>query len=91
MAGVCNKDIDFWNFIKEKDFVNLSETWVEEERWMIDKNRMPETHEWYCFYASREKIKGRAKGGFIIGWRKGMGECISEQVKVGMIIGNKKK
>lgn len=34
---------------------------------------MPETHEWTCSYAKKGMKKGRTKGGFIIGKRKGWG------------------
>jgi len=30
IEGLGRQDIEFWNFIKEWDFVSLSETWLEE-------------------------------------------------------------
>lgn len=37
------------------------------------KGGLPETHEWTCSYAKKGMKKGRTKGGFIIGKRKGWG------------------
>ncbi|XP_039315229.1 stress response protein nst1-like [Solenopsis invicta] len=48
----------------------MCETWVEESGWEHLKDRMPESHEWICSFARKEKNKGRARGGFIIGKRK---------------------
>lgn len=30
-AGVYNKDREFWEFIREHDYINLNETWLEEK------------------------------------------------------------
>lgn len=67
MAGVGNKDRDFWNYIKGFDFISLSETWMDEKRWENWRGRLPKSHEWECSYAVKDKNRGRAKGGFIIG------------------------
>lgn len=45
-----------------------------ENEWKRIKNRMPVSHEWECIFAKKEKRKGRAKGGFILGKRKEWGE-----------------
>ncbi|KAJ8665626.1 hypothetical protein QAD02_007288, partial [Eretmocerus hayati] len=52
------------------DFVSLSETWVEEKdcKYIIDK--LPNSFHWKSIGASREHIKGRAKGGFLTGVKK---------------------
>jgi len=31
VAGIRNKDEEFWKFIKKHEAVNLQETWVEEK------------------------------------------------------------
>jgi exonuclease III len=73
VAGVSNKDRDFWKFVTSFDFISLCKTWVNEKGWDRLKNRLPDSHEWAGSYAKKEKEKkkGRCKGGFIIGRRKG--------------------
>ncbi|KYQ60725.1 hypothetical protein ALC60_00216 [Trachymyrmex zeteki] len=61
------------SYVEEYDFVSLSETWLDEKGWNAMKDRLPKTHEWACSYARKEKKRGRAKGGFIIGKRIGWG------------------
>lgn len=70
IAGVDNKD--FWSFIEGFDFVSLSETWLEKKGWKRLKGKLPKSHEWDCCFAKKNK-KGRAKGGFIVGKRRGWG------------------
>jgi len=43
---------------------------VDEKRWKIWKKRLPRSHEWKCNFTVKNKNKGRAKGGFIIGKKK---------------------
>lgn len=33
IAGLGNKDKEFWKYVKGFDFVSLSETWVDEKGW----------------------------------------------------------
>lgn len=40
---------------------------MDEKRWENWKGRLPKSHEWECSYAVKDKNRGRAKGGFIIG------------------------
>jgi len=70
VAGIGNKDREWWRYIIEFDFVSLSETWVDEKGWKIWKDKMPSSHTWECVFAVKCKNKGRAKGGFIIGKKK---------------------
>lgn len=57
-----NKDKDFWSYIKGFDFVNLSETWLEEKRWERLKRKLPKSHEWDYYFAKKNKKKeGRRK------------------------------
>lgn len=45
---------------------------MEEKEWGNVKGWLLRTHVWKCVYATREKRRGRAKGGFIMrkGWCK---------------------
>lgn len=70
VAGVSNKDKDFWNYIRNFEFVGLTETWVEEKGWERLKSRLPIGFEWKCQYAIREKKKDRAMGGIITGVKR---------------------
>lgn len=50
----------------------MCETCIEEKGWNNLKNNLPNTHVYKCYYATKCKGKGRAKGGFLIK-RKKMG------------------
>jgi hypothetical protein len=52
----------------------MVETWVEENGWEKLKKRMPREFERKCQHAERESKKGRAKGGIIMGVKKGLEE-----------------
>jgi len=69
VAGLGNKDKEFWSYVRSFEFVSLCETWVDEKEWEGLKEKLPETHEWVCNFAVKKRIKGKAKGGFIIGKR----------------------
>jgi exonuclease III len=70
VAGIGNKDKEFWRYVKEFDFISMCETWLEETAWEKMKEKLPETHEWICSFAKKERKRGRARGGFLIGYRK---------------------
>lgn len=74
IAGAWNKDKEFWSYIKRFDFLNLSETWLEEKEWERIKEKLPRTHEWECSFAKKSRKRGGAKGGLIIGKRLEWGE-----------------
>lgn len=58
VAGLMNKDKDFWHYIKGFDFISMCETWLEEKGWDNFKGRLPNSHEWVCSFAMKEKKKG---------------------------------
>lgn len=41
VAGVGNKDREFWQRIKRWDVIVMSETWLEEKVWEKLKDRLP--------------------------------------------------
>ncbi len=63
VAGVKNKDKEFWDYVKQFDLVILLETWVEDKEWIKWKGRMPEGYQWETVHAKRIHNKGRAAGG----------------------------
>ena len=73
VAGLKNKDADFWEAIGEWDVIFLLETWVDKKGWERIKGRMPGGFRWEVQYARRKSKKGRAMGGIIMGARKGVG------------------
>jgi hypothetical protein len=81
VAGIKNKENEFWKYLGEFDVVGLVETWVEEKGWERLEKRMPREFEWKCQYAERESKKGRAKGGIIMGVKKGLKEENGSGVK----------
>lgn len=46
VAGIGNKDKEFWRYIKGFEFISLSETWVDERSWEIWREKLPKSHEW---------------------------------------------
>lgn len=70
MAGLYNKDRQFWDYIKSFDYIGLIETWVDEKQWNKIKENMPDAFNWKCQYAKKEKTRGRASGGIITGVKK---------------------
>ena len=55
VAGLGRQDRDFWEFVKEYDYIGLSETWVEEKGWNNIKDMLPGSHTWECCFAERSK------------------------------------
>jgi len=70
VAGIGNKDREWWRYIVGFDFISLSETWVDEKDWKIWKERLPKSHVWECVLAVRNKKKGRTREGFITGKKR---------------------
>jgi len=73
VAGLGSKDKEFWGYVRSFDYVSMCETWVDKKGWEGIKERLPESHDWVCSYAVKRRMKGRARGGFIIGKRKEWG------------------
>jgi len=74
VAGVGNKDREFWKGIAEWDVVVLLETWLEKKGWDKIKERLPREFKWKVQLAKRKNKKGRAMGGMLMGVRKGIEE-----------------
>jgi hypothetical protein len=81
VAGIKNKEDEFWKYLGEFDVVGLVETWVEEKGWERLERRMPREFEWKCQYADRESKKRRAKDGIIMGVKKGLEEENGSEAK----------
>ena len=52
------------------DIINLQETWLEEKERKKWENKLPKDFIWKPVHVRKEKKKGRAKGGILIGMRK---------------------
>lgn len=74
MAGLRNKDKDFWKGLKEWNVMVLIETWMDEKRWKVWKEKLPRGYRWEVQYAGRINKKGRARGGMLMGIRIGLSE-----------------
>lgn len=66
VAGLRNKDEEFWNGLKNWDLVTLTETWTEEKEWSKIKERLPGGYVWDLQEARRRNKKGRVMGGIVI-------------------------
>ena len=95
VAGLGNKDPEFWNAIVNYDFVGLVETWVEEKNFGKWKNILPKHYRWKWRPATKENIKGRAKGGILTGIRSEYEEekskITDEEMQERIIILNREK
>jgi len=92
VAGVKNKDEEFWGFLREWEVIILMETWLEKSGWGGIKGKLPKGYVWGAQWARRESKKGRAKGGMLLGIRK---ECIEkgrgiEMEEEGIMVGRVK-
>jgi len=83
VAGIKKKmgDRDFWDYITKYDFISMIETWIDSKGWEIQRDRLPNTHNWKCSYATKIKKKGRARGGIIIGIKKNWRDEGTELIK----------
>ncbi|XP_066585584.1 golgin subfamily A member 6-like protein 25 [Prorops nasuta] len=72
VAGLGNKEEDFWRRIKRGDVVCLVEMWIEEKSWERIRRKVPKGYNWWTQWAKKEGRKGRAKGGIVMGVRKEM-------------------
>lgn len=74
VAGIKNKDEEFWEYLNNFDIIGLSETWLEEKDWENWCERMPCGWRWRSQCARRENKRGRAMGGIITGVREELEE-----------------
>ncbi|XP_024892034.1 vicilin-like seed storage protein At2g18540 [Temnothorax curvispinosus] len=74
VAGLTNKDKDFWEGIKEWDVIVMMETWTDEKGWEKVKEKLPREYRWRVQIAARRNKKGRACGGMLLGIRKSIEE-----------------
>lgn len=77
VAGLKNKNTEFFEYLEEFDFVGLIETWVDEGQWNELRNKMPESFDWKFTPAKRESMRGRASGGIITGIKRSIKEDTS--------------
>ena len=69
VAGLKGKNKEFWDYIEKADVIGLMETWIEKENKVVEK-WLDKNFKIEISYAKREKKRGRASGGMIIGVRK---------------------
>lgn len=81
VAGLKGKEVDFWEFIRQLDFVGIVETWIREDEGEVWIKNLPSEFDWHVQYAVREQSRGRGSGGIIIGNRKGV--MMTEEVDDG--------
>lgn len=72
VAGMKNKDPDFWGDLKGWDIIFLLETWLDERGWEKARGKLPKEFIWDCQFAGRINRKGRAMGGIVVGIKRGI-------------------
>lgn len=58
VAGVEDKDKDFWESLKEWDVLVLNETWIQKKRWEKIRGRMPKGYIWEVQEAGERNKNG---------------------------------
>lgn len=81
VAGLGNKDKDFWDGLEKWDVVVLIETWKDERGWKRRSANMSKGFKWRVQFAGRKNRKGRAMGGLVIGIKWKLVEK-GEEIKV---------
>lgn len=46
VAGIGDKDEDFWKYVQKFDIVNLTETWAELKNWKKTEKWLPKEFRW---------------------------------------------
>ena len=64
VAGLTNKDKDFWDYINETDFVSLAVTWVEEREEKLLKKHLNRNFIWKIIRAKRNHKKRQSERRF---------------------------
>jgi hypothetical protein len=90
VAGLGNKDRDFWREIGKWEVVVMVETWVDEKGWERVKWRLSSGYEWGVKWGERESRKERVIGGMVMGVRKEIVDRARKMVtdREGVIVGN---
>lgn len=44
MAGIWNKDKEFWEYLRGFDMINIMETWIDEKGWKNLGEKLLHTH-----------------------------------------------
>lgn len=91
VAGLRNKDEDFWAGLRKWEVIVLLETWMNEKGWRGIKRKLPRGYVWGLQWTEKNK-KGKAMGGMVMGIKREIvekGKGI-ETGKEGMIVGRVK-
>ncbi|XP_070526965.1 golgin subfamily A member 6-like protein 2 [Cardiocondyla obscurior] len=70
VAGIENKDEDFWKNMEKWEVIYMCETWLEEKKWKRLRSKLPKGYKWINKGAEKQNKKGRAMGGMVMGWRE---------------------
>lgn len=60
VAGLGNKDKDFWNSLRDWEIICLTETWVEEKGW---EKKLREIYRRIIYGRNNERGGGGRRGG----------------------------
>lgn len=71
VAGLRNKDKEFWMSPKEWDVIVVIETWLDGNGWKVMNGNYKKGYEWVVQGVVRNKGRGRAKGGMVLGVKIG--------------------
>lgn len=89
VAGLRNKDEDFWTGLRKWEVIVLLETWMNEKGWRGIKGKLPRGYVWGLQWAEKKNRKGKAMGEMVMGIKREIvekGKRI-ETGKEGMIVG----
>jgi len=71
VAGLRNKDVEFWKGLKNWDVIVFSETWVEEKSWDKVRKFLPRGFaHWEIPMGDKRKEKGKSERRYNNGYKK---------------------
>lgn len=79
VAGLINKDEDFWKYLRDFNVISLTETLLKERGEEKLRDKLPQDYKQSCQAAVRDKFKGRGMGGMIVRIRREIREKKIEQ------------
>lgn len=85
VAGLTNKDGDFWKYLRDFNVISLTETLLKERGEEKLRDKLRQDYKQSCQAAVRDKFKGRGMGGIIVRIRKEIREKKIEQKREDMI------
>lgn len=77
---------DLKDYLNNFDIIALQETWLEKQKEKMTIKKLDKGYKWIAKAAKRENKKGRAKGGVLVGIKKGVAYKSAKEWGYGIVI-----